>query len=102
STLGSLIFINPIRTINTVIASPNCLWGILAVAVFNTVLPYILYTSGLKTVESAVALILATAEPVVATLVGFLLYNEKITLSSAIGVVLVVSSVALLNLKKER
>ncbi|MBE6797138.1 MAG: EamA family transporter [Ruminococcaceae bacterium] len=102
STLGSLIFINPTQTFKIVAASPNCLWGIFAIAVFNTVLPYILYTSGLKTVESAVALILATAEPVVATLVGFLLYNEKITLSSAIGVVLVVSSVALLNLKKRK
>lgn len=102
STLGSLIFINPTQTFKIVAASPNCLCGIFAIAVFNTVLPYILYTSGLKTVESAVALILATAEPVVATLVGFLLYNEKITLSSAIGVVLVVSSVALLNLKKRK
>ena len=100
STLGSLIFINPIKTVNTVITSPNCLWGILAIAVFNTVLPYILYTSGLKTVESSVAPILAMAEPVVATLVGLILFDEKISLINTVGIVLVISSVSLLNLKK--
>ena len=77
STLGSLIFINPPQTFKIVAASPNCFWGILAIALFNTVLPYILYTSGLKTVESSVAPILAMAEPVVATLVGLILYDEK-------------------------
>lgn len=100
STLGSLIFINPTQTFKIVAASPNCLWGIFAIAVFNTVLPYILYTSGLKSVESGIALILATAEPVVATLVGLILFHEKMTILSAIGIILVVLSVVLLNLGK--
>ncbi len=100
SAFGSLFFIDVKESFIIVGSSPNCLCGILAIAVFNTVLPYILYTSGLKWVESGVALILATAEPVVATLVGLIFYKESLTFHSVIGIILVVLSVIVLNTKE--
>lgn len=72
-------------------------WGFL-MAVFNTVLPYILYTYGLKFVSTSTAPIIATVEPVAATVIG-IFYGEKLTLFGIIGIVLVLSSVLILNIK---
>lgn len=99
SLFGSLPFINIKETMQTICISPNSLIYIGVIAVFNTIAPYILYTSGLKGVESGVALILATAEPVVATIIGIIIYNEGLTLLSFIGIILVILSVIILNVK---
>lgn len=74
-----------------------------AMALVNTVLPYIFYTQGLKTVEASKAPIIATIEPVTATFIG-MFYNEPLTLHGVIGIVLVLGSVIVLNLtpKKEK
>lgn len=66
-------------------------------ALVNTVLPYIFYTQGLKFIESGKAPIIATVEPVAATLVG-ICYKEPLTLHGIIGIVLVLGSVVVLNL----
>lgn len=64
-------------------------------------LPYLLYTYGLTGLETGKASILASVEPVVATLVGILIYHESMTLMSAAGVLCVLSAVVLLNLKQK-
>lgn len=99
SLIGSLPFINLKETVWAVYSSPKSLIYIVVIAVFNTIAPYILYTSGLKGVESGIALILATAEPVVATIIGIFIYNEGLTLLSFIGIILVILSVIILNVK---
>ena len=70
-----------------------------AYGVVTTGLPYILYTSGLQYVENSKASIMATVEPVVATLIGVFILHEKMTVSGAAGVVLVLA--ALVVLQKE-
>ncbi len=70
-------------------------------AVFNTVLPYIFYTSGLRLVEVSRAPIIATLEPVTATLIG-MLYGEAIDLYGVLGIVLVLGSVFILRLEGKR
>lgn len=94
---GTLPFINIKETITEYKAAPNALFIVFLMAVFNTVIPYILYTTGLKGIEASVAPIIATIEPVVATFVGLLLFGEKLTLSGCSGVALVLISVAILN-----
>ncbi len=69
----------------------------LALVVVSTVLPYIFYTNGLSGLESGVASILASIEPVVAALVGILVFREKMSLWVAFGVVCVLSGVVLLG-----
>ncbi len=65
-------------------------------ALINTVLPYIFYTQGLKNLEAGRAPIIATIEPVVATLFG-ILYSEMPTFQGAVGIVLVLGSVIILQ-----
>ena len=68
-------------------------------ALFNTVIPYLLYTAGLKGVDPSAAPIIAMVEPVVATLTGTLVYSEPLTLSGAAGMIIVLLSVFILNMK---
>ena len=85
-----------------VVTTKTVLW-IFFMAVFNTVLPYILYTTGLMKVDSAIAPVIATVEPVVATVVGAWIFKEPLTLWGAAGIFLVLLSVVILNIQfKER
>lgn len=69
----------------------------LGMAFFNTVLPYLCYTSGLKSVPPDKAPVIATVEPVTATVLGIMLYSEPLTLHGLIGILLVLGSVIILN-----
>ena len=69
-------------------------------ALVTCVIPFLAYTLGLRTVEASRAGILATVEPLVATLVGILVFSEPLTLLSALGILLILSAVVLLNRKK--
>ncbi len=76
-------------------------WGaILALAV--TVIPYLIYTIGLRTVEAGKASVMATIEPVVATLVGVIIFSEPLSASGIVGIILVATSLAMLNIKTEK
>ncbi len=63
-------------------------------------IPFLSYTLGLRTVEASKAEILATIEPLVATLVGILVFSEPLTLLSGSGIVLILLAVILLNRKQ--
>lgn len=66
----------------------------------STVIPYIVYTLGLNELENSQASIIASIEPVTATLLGVLAYKESLTLTQMLGVVLVLGSIAITNRKK--
>ena len=68
-----------------------------ALVIFSTVLPYLLYTAGLSKVESGKASILASLEPVVASLTGVVVFGEPMTMMTALGVALVFGGVAILG-----
>lgn len=70
----------------------------IAAGIITCYLPYLLYTHGLTGLETGKASILASVEPVVATLVGIIVYHESLTLMSAAGVFCVLFAVVLLNL----
>ena len=71
-------------------------------ALITAVIPFLAYTLGLRTVEASRAGILATIEPLVATLIGVLAFSEPLTLISGIGIALILSAVILLNLRAAR
>lgn len=62
-----------------------------------TLAPYLLYTKGLRGLENGTASILASVEPVVATLLGLLLYSEKLGFWNILGIALVLLSILLIN-----
>lgn len=66
-------------------------------SVLITCFPYILYTTALRYIKPSKAAILASLEPVVATLMGVLLYKEILTLSGFIGITLVFSGLVISN-----
>ena len=68
----------------------------------TTVLPYLLYTAGLSHVENGAASVMASIEPVVATVLGFLVFSEKPTFSAFLGILLVLGALAVLNLEKKK
>ncbi|MBO7669454.1 MAG: EamA family transporter, partial [Oscillospiraceae bacterium] len=59
--------------------------------------PFLAYTLGLQTVEASRAGILATVEPLVATLIGVVVFSEPLTLLSGLGILLILAAVVLLN-----
>lgn len=67
-------------------------------ALFSTVLPYLLYTLGLMKVENGKASIMASIEPVVATMLGILVFGESLSIMGVVGMILVLGSVVMLNL----
>ena len=64
-----------------------------------TLAPYLLYTKGLRGLENGTASILASVEPVVATLLGLVLYSEKLGFWNMLGIALVLLSILLINLR---
>lgn len=73
------------------------LYGI-GLGLIPTVLAYFLYTWGLEKTEGSKAAIIATVEPVVATLLGVLLYEERLGFFQIIGALLILSSVIIVNI----
>ncbi len=67
--------------------------------VLTCFLPYLLYTYGLTGMETGRASIMASVEPVVATIVGAVVFHESMSALSYAGVALVLSAVVLLNVK---
>ncbi len=69
-------------------------------ALVSCVLPYVFYTLGLKYISASTASIIATVEPVVATVVGAWYFGEALGVPFGyIGVGLVFLSVVLINIK---
>lgn len=74
--------------------------GILAaggLAFFSTVLPFLLYTRGLKGVEAGKASILATIEPFVAAIAGAVFFQETFTVEKITGMILIIFAIVFLN-----
>ena len=99
---GSWLVCSPADMISKFAAATN-LTGLLLFCVLTglvtAVIPFLAYTLGLRTVEASKAGILATIEPLVATLVGIIVFSEPITLLSGLGIVLILAAVILLNRK---
>jgi drug/metabolite transporter, DME family len=57
--------------------------------VVTTVIAYLLYGRGLRTVAAPVAVTLGLAEPVVAAILGLVVLGERLTAASIAGLVLV-------------
>ena len=70
-------------------------------ALITAVIPFLAYTLGLERVEASRAGIIATVEPMVATLIGIAVFSEPLTLMSGLGILLILSAIVILNLKRE-
>ncbi|MFB5661842.1 DMT family transporter [Alteribacillus sp. HJP-4] len=70
------------------------MWGFaVGSVIISTILAYVLYTMGLKYIESGHAAILSTVEPIVAILVGVLIFQDHLSFWQTFGITLVFSSI---------
>ena len=100
--LGSWIICRPKDMILKFSASSNT--GLLIAfcfltAVITAVIPFLCYTLGLQSVEASKAGIMATIEPLVATVIGVVVFTEPLTILSGLGIILILSAVIILNVK---
>lgn len=90
---------DPLPVAKVITADVGSFFFALLFAVSSCVLPYLFYTLGLKSVRSTTASIIATIEPVTATIVGALFFEEAVQFPFGyLGIALVVGSVVLINL----
>ena len=97
-------FFTDFRSIAAAVAAngPGLVVFLFLYCIVTTVLPYLLYTKGLEYVENGPASVMASVEPVVATLLGLLVFSERPTVSALIGMVLVLGALVLLSFQPKR
>ncbi|ARK30731.1 DMT family transporter [Halalkalibacter krulwichiae] len=79
----------------SIFLSWSVLLNSLALAIIPTIIAFLLYTKGLSYIESSRASILSTIEPVVAIYIGFIVFQDVLTLWQWFGVILVIASIIL-------
>jgi drug/metabolite transporter (DMT)-like permease len=102
--LGAWLICRPAEMLAKFAAAPNLpglVFFCFLTALVTAVIPFLAYTLGLQTVEASRAGILATVEPLVATLIGVAVFSEPLTLLSDLGMLLILAAVVLLNGKTE-
>lgn len=77
--------------------NPNVLLYGMGLGFIPSVLAYFIYTWGLEKTEGSKAAIIATVEPVVATLLGVMLYGEKLGSIQILGAAIILCSVIIVN-----
>ena len=87
-------FSGPVQVLTA--SGSNFLFSLLT-AVVTTFLPYLLYTYGLSGIEAGAASVIASVEPVVATVVGLVVFGEPLSVFSVVGIALVLAAIVLLN-----
>lgn len=100
--VGSFIICRPFDMVSTISGSGKAgfliMFSVLT-ALVTAVIPFLTYTLGLNKVEASKAGIIATIEPLVATLVGIFVFKEPLTFMSGCGIVLIIAAIVILNLK---
>ena len=71
-------------------------------ALLTTVVPYLTYTKGLSGLPASKASVTATIEPVVAALLGIFVFHESASMLKITGIVLVLSSVAVMSRTEQK
>ena len=96
---GSLFLCDRTAVFLTVTGSTGMLFFAAAFALVVTIIPYLTYTAGLKHVENGQAAVIASVEPVAATIIGMIAFHEPLTVSGIVGMLLVLGGIVICNLK---
>ncbi len=80
-----------------VVRHPGAVWVVVALGLVPTLGAYILYQNALHHVSASSASMLASVEPVVAALLGYLLLGERLAWERVLGIGVIVAAAALLG-----
>lgn len=72
-------------------------WNVVGIAIFACLAPLLLYTAGLKRVETGVASMLVTSEPVVAALISAVVLSEPLSGFTVLGIGLILTGIIVMN-----
>lgn len=98
ASIGVMPFAGISKICDVFVSSNSFMFYCILIVIWVTYLPYILYTAGLAGMEPGKAAIVACIEPVAATIVGIIAYNEKPGLMTIGGVILVIASIVIVNI----
>ncbi|MBP3604071.1 MAG: DMT family transporter [Lachnospiraceae bacterium] len=102
SSVVTFFFVDAGKVIAVVSGDGVLLTKTILLVLLVTLLPYLSYTKGLNGMENGTAAVLASIEPVVATLVGMMIYKETLNLWNITGIILVLGSIILININKKK
>ena len=71
-------------------------------ALLTTVVPYLTYTKGLSGLPASKASVTATIEPVVAAILGIVVFHEGVSMLKLTGIVLLLSSVVVMSRQEQK
>ena len=77
--------------------SPQAFTWVALLGIITCVVPYLSYTKGLSLTETSTAAVIATLEPVVATLISVFYFHEQMTTGKIIGIFMILFSVYIIN-----
>lgn len=83
-------------------SSAAAIGGSFGLAVVSCMLPYILYSTGLKSIESGRAAVMSTWELVVTAILGAAVYHEEVTAAKLLGIVLVIAAIVIVNISTKK
>ncbi|MBR3844321.1 MAG: EamA family transporter, partial [Clostridia bacterium] len=95
-----LLLCNPVQMIDVMTTVPNPLYLfalVIGIGILTAVIPFVLYTVGLKGTEPSRAAVLACFEPVAATVFGIIFYHEMPNYISYCGMALVFTAIVLFS-----
>lgn len=97
ASLPLLPFCQPDEMLSCFIYIPDTAVAAAGISILCTVIPYLLYTYGLKYVDAGCASILAMLEPVVGCLIGLTALGENFTSAKAAGLFFILAAIVILN-----
>lgn len=83
-------------------AAPGSVVWIAVIGILNTALPYLLYTQAIGQGEAGKAAMMASIEPVVATLSGMIFFHETLGLWACLGMLLTIAGLTVMNRSPRR
>jgi DME family drug/metabolite transporter len=85
------------RMIELTFSESKVALSMVILGLFSTLMPFLLYTKGLEHMEVSKAALLTFVEPTVGMLVSVLVFNEYFSIDYAIGLILIVTAIIVLN-----
>ncbi|MBM7871541.1 drug/metabolite transporter (DMT)-like permease [Clostridium pascui] len=96
-----LWFFAPPWTLVTSVKDTSSLGNIIGLGVVSTLVPNCSIVKSLQYIESGKASIVASVEPVIASILAFIIFGELFEIPQLIGIVLIMSSIILIQLKEK-
>ena len=98
--VGSLFIADIPQTFRMIAENLPSVKYILLTAIIGTVLPFFLYTSGLKHTPASKASIMSSMDPISATVISIFAVKEKISVLQLVGIGFIILAILLLQLQK--